>query len=262
MIGSEIELSLPEIAHHWSVEPDSSWALLDSLGLSAESGTKIRVMALDSGLLSLAVFALTEASETLATHQMEFEISMPKASPEIEIEDIHEPLDPGYDYWRIALILLAALAVGIVFIALLRHLLKQRKSLAPKLEPQMIQTNPYREALEKLAALRADQAWLKLAPREYYTQATDIYRTYLKKALGIDSLERSNTETLELLELEGWPLNDVEDLRLLMYRADLAKYADERIKESLSEDLDLVERFLSIHDREKSPAAEESSPID
>jgi hypothetical protein len=189
-------------------------------------------------------------------------VAMPKAAPELEIEDIHEPLDPGWDYWGIALMALGALALGLGLLAAIRYFLSRSKRLDPATEPIENKVDPYAEALEKLSALKSEKAWLSLAPREFYTLATDVYRVYLKKAIGLDALERSNMETFELLELRDWKAEDVLVLRALMHRSDLAKYADEQIKENRSEDLDLLERILGIHEQERRPSAEEPIPTE
>ncbi|MBI1317113.1 hypothetical protein GC167_09705 [bacterium] len=249
-IGTESNLTAGMRAAQWRVSPDSSWILLDSTGTATDSTTRLRVMALDSGLLALTVYALSEAGETLGSGSTSIGVFLPPPRPEVELEDIHEPLDPGRNWLIIALVVLLIAMVG----AFVLYAIRKKLLAAPKatLHEADRVVDPHQEALEALRQLREERSWEQLSPEAFYTRATDVYRAYLKRALGVDALERTNSELAGLLDLSAWNLLKRSALQTLAERADLAKYAEDRIRNNDPQDLDRIEQLLEWHEEDRN----------
>jgi|GEM_PF-1943524 len=251
-IGTEMGLTVNRIAPQWRVSPDSSWILLDSTGTAVGAETRLRLMALDSGQLPLTVYALSESGETLALGQTTLGVYLPPPRPEVELEDIHEPLDPGRNWGVLVLgILLVLIAGAFLLYAIRKNLLKARK---PALSQTLIVVDPHQEALDALNRMRDERAWERMSPEAFYTLTTDVYRAYLKRALGVDALERTNSELEGLLDLSAWNIAQHGVLRALAERADLAKYAEDRVRHNDPQDLDRIEQLLQWHEEDRLKA--------
>lgn len=83
---------------------------------------------------------------------------------------------------------------------------------------------PHQVALDLIEKLRKEQRSHDSDPKEYYTELTDIIRSYIKDRFEFDATEMTTYEILERLN----DFNDKEsisDLKLLLSTADLVKFA-------------------------------------
>lgn len=127
---------------------------------------------------------------------------------------------------RYFLFILAALLVigGFVFIYMkwLRH---GRIPLVPVKKP----TPPYDLAVMKLNKLQEQQLWQKGAEKEYYTQLTDILRTYLDGRFGINAMEMTTPQILHALQNNAVVAGEYSSLvNNILNEADFVKFAKAR----------------------------------
>jgi len=83
------------------------------------------------------------------------------------------------------------------------------------------------EAMENLEKLRLKQLWQKNLVKEYYTELTDILRTYTEKGLQINAIEMTSDKLIDAIENSEFE-NKSELLKLLrdtLPTADLVKFA-------------------------------------
>ncbi|MDR0437263.1 MAG: BatD family protein [Bacteroidales bacterium] len=83
------------------------------------------------------------------------------------------------------------------------------------------------EAMENLEKLRLKQLWQNNLVKEYYTELTDILRTYTEKGLHINAVEMTSDELIDAIENSEFE-NKSELLALLrntLPTADLVKFA-------------------------------------
>ncbi len=114
--------------------------------------------------------------------------------------------------------------LGITALALWYFLRRQRKtSPIPVFEKPKIP--PYKTAIEQLEELRHRKLWQNGHIKAYYSEMTDIVRTYIENQFGVQAVEMTTDEILIGIK----PLNINEDaaykLKHCLQLADLVKFA-------------------------------------
>lgn len=130
-----------------------------------------------------------------------------------------------WDYWQV--IVAAILLIGFgIFIWI--YFYKNRKTKVPvvtKVPPE----KAHEKALRLLAALKEKQLSESGRVKEYYSELTDITRTYLEERFDIAALEQTTDELLALLKKQNDSRSELRkvrpELKLILRTADLAKFA-------------------------------------
>ena len=126
-----------------------------------------------------------------------------------------------YVYWGL---------IGLALIIALIWFLKSRKKTEE--EKVIVPTkSPLEEALDSLSELDKKLLWQNNEVKKFYSELTDIVRSYIERELKISALEKTTDELIETLS----DLNDaetidtnkgsIEKLRALLQEADLVKFA-------------------------------------
>ena len=140
-----------------------------------------------------------------------------------DIRDIKPPLSIPITFWELLpYILIVGGVIGVVF--LIYYILKKRKmgeSLLPEAPPR-----PAHEvALEALRALGSENLWQRGKVKEYYSQLTDIVRTYIERRFRVMAMEMTTDEILDDLRQTTVSHEDAASLKEVLVRADLVKFA-------------------------------------
>jgi flagellar basal body-associated protein FliL len=90
-----------------------------------------------------------------------------------------------------------------------------------KIQPKL---PPHQAAMQKIEAIKADKMSQKADPKLYYTELTDVIRTYIRERFGFNALEMTSSEIIECL-LREKDKESIKDLKLLFETADLVKFA-------------------------------------
>ncbi len=140
-----------------------------------------------------------------------------------EIKDVKPPLTLSISIAEILPYIIGAVILGGV-IWLIYYITKKRKrgeTLLPAPPPR-----PAHEiALEALQALDAEKLWQRGKVKEYYSQLTDIVRTYIERTFGILSMEMTTDEILSSTPVVELPQDSRIKLQEILVRADLVKFA-------------------------------------
>lgn len=116
--------------------------------------------------------------------------------------------------------------LALPLLALLIYLIARIRDNKPiirkiKVEPKL---PPHQTAMKEIERIRGEKIWQKGKSKEYYTELTDIIRTYIKDRFGFNALEMTSSEIIDNLLI----IKDKEaisDLQLLFQTADLVKFA-------------------------------------
>lgn len=65
-----------------------------------------------------------------------------------------------------------------------------------KVEPKL---PPHQAAMKKIEEIRANKAWQRENPKLYYTELTDVIRTYIQERFGFNAMEMTSSEIIEHL---------------------------------------------------------------
>jgi len=180
---------------------------------------------------SLLVNVATVKVDTLK--QKMFEIKSIKSEP--KIFDDYKPL-----LWWILLIL-ALIAIALYFI--LRK--KEKKEIA------IVYVAPIQEALQRLKELDEKQLLQQNKIKDYYSELTDIVRTYIEKDISIPALESTTNELIETINdfnessKLGISKETIQQLKKVLQSADLVKFAKSKpIVEEIKEHRNMSEQIL------------------
>ncbi|MEG2666482.1 MAG: hypothetical protein RSA02_05645, partial [Bacteroidales bacterium] len=125
----------------------------------------------------------------------------------------------GYLIW----ILLALAAVTVAVIYLLGKYKKNEPILFVPHKPIL---SPQQQALKKLKELKAKKLWQQNLIKEYYTELTDIFRSYLETEYHIPAVEMTSYElSCELLRKYPNHQKEMEELSIVLQTSDLVKFA-------------------------------------
>lgn len=90
-----------------------------------------------------------------------------------------------------------------------------------KIEPKL---PPHQAAMKKIEEIKADKQVQREDPKLYYTELTEVLRTYIKDRFGFNALEMTSTEIIDHL-LQVKDQQSINDLKSLFETADLVKFA-------------------------------------
>jgi hypothetical protein len=140
-----------------------------------------------------------------------------------EIKDVKPPLSVPISLSELLPYIIGVLVVGglIWLIYYIRKKRKRGESLTPEAPPRP----PHEIALEALRSLEAERLWQRGKIKEYYSQLTDIVRLYIERRFGVLALESTTDEILDFTVIRSLPNDVKENLKEVLIRADLVKFA-------------------------------------
>lgn len=156
----------------------------------------------------------------LKVHSVEVDLENPD-----QFNGLKEIMKPPFA-WEDWKGLIAMSFLSIPLIVLLVYLIIRIRDNKPiirkvKVEPKI---PPHIQAMNQIERVKAEKAWQKGEPKAYYTELTDIIRTYISDRFGFSALEMTSGEIIEkLIELKD--KEELGDLKLLFETADLVKFA-------------------------------------
>ena len=143
-------------------------------------------------------------------------------------------------WWLIPILVLLAVVLYVVF-------RKKVKKAAPK-----VYVAPIKEALQRLKELDEKQLVQQNKIKIYYSELTDIVRTYIEKDIKIPALESTTNELIETINdfnessNLGISKETIHQLKEVLQTADLVKFAKSKpIVNEIKNDRTVVEEILN-----------------
>jgi len=196
---------------------------------------------------SLQIDVATVAVDTLA--QQMYDIK-----PLIQVEKSNS------DLWKILLIILALLAV---IGALVYWFILRKKPLTEEEKEALLP--PYDRALLELKKLDNSKYLIQDEYKQYYSELTDIVRSYLEEDVNVSALESTTDELITKLEMmkDAGELeldNDtIKQFKSILQTADLVKFAKSKPPTNVAlQDRNAVEQIVvKTHEAIPEPTLEE-----
>ena len=138
-----------------------------------------------------------------------------------ELKDIKPPIHTPISFEELSPYLLALLILALLIYAIVWYIKKREKSPADIKTVERV-IPPYEIALNELEKLNAKKLWQEDNVKEYYSELSEIIRTYIENGIGTPAMEIPTQEILFQLHQKGI---DTIKLNELLTRADLAKFA-------------------------------------
>jgi len=198
---------------------------------------RFTLIAFDSATLELPpLFVRLGVGKPLETNELTLTVFPTRSGREItdmaKIRDIRRESESWLDYLPWA-------AGGLAVLLLLFWWLwkTQRKP-----QPIVLQTAPATPpvsasvlALQQLSELQQKQLWKNGQAKEHYAQLSLILREYLETRFAIAALESTTAEIQKMLATTDFPLDLRPDLKELLQKTDMVKYAQSEPPEATHE---------------------------
>lgn len=168
---------------------------------------------------------IVNAADTLWSNAIELHVLDFPADLEQDIKDI-QPLRQVVGTWRdyrwyiVGAFLLWCIIAVCIFIVVKKP---KAVKLFAKEEPKI---PPHEKALQQLEELKAKKLCEHDKYKQFYTELTDILRSYFEDAFGIQTFEKTSDEMIFDIASSGKvPQGIVNELQVIVNEADLVKFA-------------------------------------
>jgi len=149
-----------------------------------------------------------------------------KVDTTLAIKAIKGPLRVPITFLEVLPYILLVFAIIILVLSLVWYLRKRKKNEPLIRIRQKAKLQPHEKALQDLEKLRIKELWQQGHVKEYYSELTDILRTYIEEAFDIPALESTTFEIIEEMNRRNKlskPL--IEKLDQMLQTADMVKFA-------------------------------------
>ncbi|MNK21339.1 hypothetical protein D3C87_395930 [compost metagenome] len=133
--------------------------------------------------------------------------------------------------------------------------LKKRKKREPKAKQEVF-VSPIERATLELQNLEKKELLQKGAVKDYYSELTNIARTYIEEAIHVPAMESTTSELIEAMRLAvqkkrmNLSQDTFEQLEKILRTADMVKFAKSRpLDFEIAEDRSRIEKTIVVIDR-------------
>lgn len=218
---------------------DTLMAGVEVLNLSKPDSTEIEnnrllikqdvlITSFDSSLYLLPPLKVIDGVDTVYSNQVALKVTTipvntDKPEEFNDIKDIWKPPFVWADYYPIIYGVLLALFL-ICLIAYIIKRLRAKKSLIPfkKPEPKL---PSHEQAIKELDEIKQQKLWQQGRGKEYYTQITETLRKYIVDRFGINAMEMTTGEILDLIRKNTEAQSVYENLKQILQLSDFVKFA-------------------------------------
>ena len=162
-----------------------------------------------------------------------------------DIKGIAEVKEPMGNWWKwlLGILLLAGIGIAIYFYAK-----KYKRKEKPE---EIVYATPIEKAVSLLKNLEQKELWQKGEIKDYYSQLTDIARTYIEEEIQVPAMESTTSEVIAGLRSAAVrkkmkvSKETVENLERVLRQADLVKFAKSKPLEfEIAEDRNKIEKTI------------------
>ena len=121
--------------------------------------------------------------------------------------------------WIPLIILLLLAIVGTIIYLIIRKNKKGYFFTPPPVLPAHVR------AMKSLDKIKTEKLWQQERHKEFYTQLTDVLRRYIHERYGVNSLEMTSGEILNIIRTKAEEDSVYENLKQVLTVADLVKFA-------------------------------------
>lgn len=189
------------------------------------------VTAFDSGSYVIPPFVLARPdSSKVQSNEVQLNVhGISEPIKEGEFKDIQPVYEPPFD-WKMFFIVLSLLVLGLVAIVVAVYFLyvyikKKRNQIAPVPVVEERKLTPAEKALQELMRIKEEKIWRQGQEKFYYTEITDVLRTYLHERFQIATLEKTSSEILDSLRYKEEAEPVLDKLRQIFSVSDMVKFA-------------------------------------
>lgn len=194
----------------------------------------IIVQSFDSGMYIIPAFKYVVGKDTFLSNTLTLKVLPVKVDSLTTIHELKPVVEPPFffsdylpefivKYWWLILLILLLIAGGIY-----AYFKWFKKGEVPFIKKQEVYIPPYDEAIMKLTQLKSEKLWEAGHDKEYFTRLTDILRNYIDRRFGINAMEMTSGQILDILRKNEETLSVNDQLSKVLEMADFVKFAKMR----------------------------------
>ena len=152
--------------------------------------------------------------------------------------------------WYEAMACTLFLIPGVLILIYLISCIRNNKPIIRKIKVES-KLPPHVVAMKEMERIKSEKSWQRGDQKGYYTELTDVLRTYIKQRFGFNATEMTSSEIMEHL-LESKDKEAVKELKDLFMTADLVKFAKHNPMMN-ENDANLVSAIAFIDETKEEP---------
>ncbi len=209
--------------------PHFEWVEKHTVDSSVQPGQRyyrqyLTITSFDSGAYAIPRLTFTAGNKQYFTDSIRINIGYTKIDPNKDYHDIKDIIDIPNPFarwfaWIVAFVSLVSLALVIWLVRKKRVL----KSFMPGQKTPAL--SPYEEAIRQLDELQRQNLPETGAIKTYYSRLGDIFKLYLYRRLGIQSLSETSEELISQLRRRTLPAQQFSELSDTLRMSDFVKFA-------------------------------------
>jgi large-conductance mechanosensitive channel len=226
----------------WAQMPDSIHGLeivekgqIDTVtsGNTFSLKQRLLVTGFDSGKYYIPAFKfqITSNGQTqeLYTDSIPIEVQTVAVDTTKAFKPIKEIEEVKFSIWEYWMQILAGLILIGFIVFLVFYFVKNKRTSIPSKATKAPPEKAHEKALRLLNELKGKQYMQQGRSKEYFTEISDIIRTYLEERFSITAMEQTTDELLSLLKKQTDSKAELRkirpELKLILRTSDLAKFA-------------------------------------
>jgi hypothetical protein len=232
LLGEQIKLTLEaafpanEVFNFFAVDTFPNFEIIEAKKIDTISSDgaiilkqEIIITSFDSGHWVIPAFVL---NEKLQTDTIPVDVGYTaNFDPKQKYHDIKEIVDPAPPKKKKPWWFWYAVAAGSVLTILLIWLLTRKKKMHALVKAPVIDLDAYSDALKKLEALKKENPSAKI----FHTQLTDIFRVYVQKRKGLQSMQKTTDDLIVQLKSLNMDKERYNELAQALRLTDFVKFA-------------------------------------
>lgn len=203
---------------------------------------KFIITSWDSGSYYIPPIAFSKDN---ITEEILINIQTPILEENAKLKDIKKPIEESIGWSDIWPWLITILIIFLITYYLRKHL-SNKKEITITSKPKIIVPSDI-TALRQLNKLEKEKIWQAGNVKEYHSQLSEIIRRYTENRFEFIALEMTTYEIIEELKsIVNLDEEELKNLRILLQRADLAKFAKSKpVDRENIESMSIAKRFVS-----------------
>lgn len=234
-LSNKVIIKLPNISDSIDKKIEIiSQSKIDTLAQKDNSTLTINqsylITSFDTGIYTIPALPFYYSSDkgksfdTIFSEPFEIRINTLSIDTTLSIKDIKAPLDAPFGIDELLPYFIGALAL-VIIIFLSIYLYRKYKKAKANNEPVFkSKIPPHIKALEALEKLRQKRLWQQDKTKAYYSELSDILRTYFEEEMNFNAMEMTSEEIIDFLSKK---INSVmlSKLKQVLTTSDLVKFA-------------------------------------
>jgi hypothetical protein len=208
---------------------------------------KYLITSFEPGKHVIPSFSFRTENNQYNTDSLSINVEGIEIAENAELKDIKPIYEPPFNWIKFLLISLCALiAVALVSAIVYIIIQKKKNKPIPFFDKRKHEPLPHETALSELDKVKEQKIWLKGLQKTYYTQLTNILRTYLSKRFGIPASEMTSSEIISVLKQHNDAKVMLDKLSVIFSMADMAKFAKYQFPED-ENNMNLINAYFVVN---------------